>query len=265
MVTVPARARRQPPPFRRVVVSRKVSRSPRLVRITLAGAELEGLGIEEPASSVRVLLPSPGTSELVMPTWTGNEYLSADGRRPMIRTLTPRRSDPAALELDIEIVLHGAGVASGWAEAAQPGDPAAVSGPARGYTIDDEAPAFLVAGDETAIPAISQLLEALPRRTPVQVDIEIAAADGRLVLPDHPHAIVRWSTPGEAEPPGATLVAAIRGADLAPGVHVWAAGEAAAMQRIRRYLFEERALPRAQAWVRGYWKHGRAGEAPDEP
>jgi NADPH-dependent ferric siderophore reductase len=32
-------------------------------------------------------------------------------------------------------------------------------------------------------------------------------------------------------------------------------------QRIRRHLFEERGLPRPQATVRGYWKHGRAGDA----
>jgi NADPH-dependent ferric siderophore reductase len=42
---------------------------------------------------------------------------------------------------------------------------------------------------------------------------------------------------------------------------VWAAGEAAAMQRIRRHLFDEREVPRAQATVRGYWKHGRRGDA----
>jgi NADPH-dependent ferric siderophore reductase len=35
------------------------------------------------------------------------------------------------------------------------------------------------------------------------------------------------------------------------------------MQRIRRHLFEDRGLPRAAAFVRGYWKHGRAGDADD--
>jgi NADPH-dependent ferric siderophore reductase len=44
---------------------------------------------------------------------------------------------------------------------------------------------------------------------------------------------------------------------------VWVAGEAAAMQRIRRHLFEDRGLSRAQASVRGYWKHGRGGDADD--
>jgi NADPH-dependent ferric siderophore reductase len=41
---------------------------------------------------------------------------------------------------------------------------------------------------------------------------------------------------------------------------VWAAGEAAAMQRIRRHLFDEREIPRPRTWIRGYWKHGRAGD-----
>jgi NADPH-dependent ferric siderophore reductase len=41
---------------------------------------------------------------------------------------------------------------------------------------------------------------------------------------------------------------------------VWVAGEAAAVQRIRRHLFDERRIPRSQTSVRGYWKHGRAGD-----
>jgi NADPH-dependent ferric siderophore reductase len=47
-------------------------------------------------------------------------------------------------------------------------------------------------------------------------------------------------------------------------MRVWAAGEAAAVQRIRRHLFQDRQLPRAQATVRGYWKHGRSGGADDD-
>ena len=62
---------------------------------------------------------------------------------------------------------------------------------------------------------------------------------------------------------GDALFAAVRSADLEPGIRVWVAGEAAAMQSIRRHLFEDRRLPRAQASVRGYWKHGRSGDADD--
>ena len=229
-----------------------------MVRLTLTGGELEGLLVDEPAASVRLLLPSPGTNEPVIPTWKGNEFLLPDGRRPTIRTVTPRRVDPALLELDLEIVLHGSGVASQWAEAAEPGSAAAVSGPGRGYTVDRDAPAFLLAGDETAIPAISQLLEVLPATTPVEAHIEIAHPDARLALPDHPRATVAWHELPHDASPGDAFVAAIRGIDLERETLVWVAGEAAAVQRVRLDLFEERDS-RAHAVVRGYWKHGRSG------
>jgi NADPH-dependent ferric siderophore reductase len=255
------RIRREPPAFRRVAVRRSEHLSPLMVRVTLAGGELAGFTVDEPAASVRVLLPSPGADVLEIPTWAGNEFLLADGRRATIRTLTPRRADPEALELDVDVVLHDGGTASAWAAGAAAGNLAAISGPGRGYTIDREAPAFLLAGDETAIPAISQLLEALPRRTPVQVHIEIAAADARLPLPDHPGAIVDWCELPPGATPGAALVDAVLGAEIVPDARIWVAGEAAAVHRVRRHLFEERGLPRAQANVRGYWKHGRAGDS----
>jgi NADPH-dependent ferric siderophore reductase len=257
------RSRREPPRFRTVAVLRVEPRSPRLTRITLGGAELAGLTIDQPAASVRLLLPG-AEGQLVIPTWNGNEFLLPDGGRPAIRTFTPRRLDPDALELDVEIVRHGAGVASAWVAGAQPGGTAAVSGPGRGYVIDDDAPGFLLAGDETAIPAISQLLEVLPGANPVRVHLEVARPAGRLDLPGHPHSTATWHDLPPGAPAGDSLVAAVSGTDLAPGTRVWVAGEAAAMQRIRRHLFEDRRLPRAATTVRGYWKHGASGDAGDD-
>jgi NADPH-dependent ferric siderophore reductase len=258
------RTRREPPAFRRIAVRAVAPVTPRLVRVTLGGPDLDGLVVEQPAASVRLLLPAPGTSELVMPTWNGNEFLLPDGRRPAIRTLTPLRLDATTHMLELEIVVHEGGAASAWAQAAQPGDEAAISGPGRGYPIDTEAAAFLLGGDESAIPAIGQLLEALPADKPVQVRVEVAHPDARLELPKHPAASVEWHDLPAGAPAGDALVAAIAGADLPAGSRVWAAGEAAAMQRIRRHLFEERGLTRSETWIRGYWKHGRAGDADDD-
>ena len=252
--------RREPPRFREVAVQRVETRSPRLLRVTVAGPELDGLAIEQPAASVRLLLPSSDQSDLVRPSWNGNEFLLPDGRRPVIRTFTPRHFDPAALELDLEIVVHGGGAASAWAEAAQPGAPAAISGPGRGYTVDPDAEGFLLAGDETAIPAMSQLLETIPAERPVQVYVEIADPAARLPLPDHPRATVRWCELTGGAAAGDAMFAAIREAHLPDDSRVWVAGEAAAVQRIRRHLFEDRRFPRARSAVRGYWKHGRAGD-----
>jgi NADPH-dependent ferric siderophore reductase len=254
----PRRARREPPGFRPLTVRAVVPVSPRLLRITFAGRDLEGFTVEEPAASVRLLLPASASEPLVVPTWNGNEFLLPGGHRPTIRTFTPRRVDADAGELDLEAVIHGDGVASQWAARAGPGAAAAISGPGRGYAIDDEAPAFLLAGDETALPAICQLLELLPRRTPIQVHIEVGRPDARFALPVHPRAYVAWYDLAPGAPPGDALVAAVRAATLVPGERVWVAGEAAGVQRIRRYLFDEVAKPRAETTVRGYWKHGRA-------
>jgi len=234
-----------------------------MVRVTFAGPELEGLVVEQPAASVRLLLPSPGTSDLVVPAWNGNEFLLPDGRRPALRTFTPWRVDPTALELDVGIVVHGGGVASEWAQSVQPGDAVAVSGPGRGYAVDSGAPAFLVAGDETAIPAITQVIAALPAEAAVQVRVEVGHADARLELPEHAGAGVEWRVLAAGAPPGEALAAAVRDVELDADARVWVAGEAASVQAIRRYLFEERGIPRTQTAVRGYWKHGRAGDGGD--
>jgi NADPH-dependent ferric siderophore reductase len=241
------------------VVRRLEDRTPRLRRVTLSGPALAGLPEGLPAASVRLLLPHGDGVEL--PTWDGNEFRWADGTRPAIRTLTPRRTDTDGEdpELDVEIVLHGSGALSSWATAAQPGSPVAVAGTGRGYTVDPDARDVVLAGDETALAAIAVLLEALPAAARVRVLVEVADPAGRVDLPTHPGATVSWLDLPAGAPPGDALVAAVEGLDLDGAVRVWAAGEAAAVQRIRRLLFEQRGLTRSQAVVRGYWKHGRAG------
>lgn len=250
--------RREPPPFRRGTVTAVVDLSPHLRRITFQGDELEGLVIEEPAASVRLLIPSKGTDELIMAEWNGNEFLLPDGRRPLIRTFTPRRlrTDPA--ELDLDVVLHGDEGASGWAAGVGLGDPAAISGPGRGYEVDPAADPLLLLGDETAIPAIAQLLEVVPTDIRIVAHIEVARPDARIDLPEHSNATATWHDLPPGAPPGAAMASALEAEDIGPRMRVWAAGEAAGVQRIRKHL-RARDLDREHATVRGYWKVGRAG------
>ena len=260
-----ARTRREPPPLRRVAVRRVEARSPRLLRVTLAGDGLAGFEPGLPGGSVRLLLPrssqstSASPSELVLPTWNGNEYRYDDGTRPPIRTLTPLRFSPDDGELDIDVVLHGTGPLSTWAASARPGAPTAVSGPGRGYEVDADARSFLLAGDESALPALGLLVAAMPPEADVSVIVEIADASARLPFPDRPGVTVSWHEQADGAVPGDALAGAVVGAPLDGDERIWAAGEAAAMQRIRRHLFETVGIPRSRAVVRGYWKHGRAG------
>jgi NADPH-dependent ferric siderophore reductase len=238
-----------------VVVSNERVTS-RLARIRLSGSELTGLSIDAPAASVRLLIPGPGDGGLVIPAWRGNEFLRPDGSRPIIRTFTPRHLDGDTLTL--EVVLHSEGAVSRWAASAEKGEEAAISGTGRGYTIDPNAAGFLLAGDESAMPAISQLLEWLPSATPVRAIIEIADPEARTSLPSHPSASVDWVALPPEGAQGDALVASVESATIPPDWRVWAAGEAAAMYRIRKHLFGTLGLDRRHATVRGYWKHGRA-------
>lgn len=249
-------SRRPPPPFLTAELSGREWVTPRLARLVLQGQQLRSLQVPQPASSVRVLLPHPDRpDQLEIPGWDGDRFVTADRQRPPIRTLTPRHFDPERGTLAVDVVVHGDGAASRWASEAPPGAPAAVSGPARGYTLEPNATALILAGDETAIAAVSQLVESAPAVTEVSVYLETATA-ARPPLPEHPRCRVEWLSPDGAGP-GQALAERLGRVDVPEGARLWAAGEAAAMQRLRHNLLRERGVPRAQVTIRGYWKHGR--------
>jgi NADPH-dependent ferric siderophore reductase len=226
-----------------------------MLRLTFEGPGLRELVVAEPAASVRLLVPLPGTSELILPEWNGNEFLLRDGTRPALRTFTPLRVDHDRGQLDLEIVRHPGGVVSGWAERADVGDPAALSGLGAGYRLDPATVRLFVVGDETALPAISQLLETAPPAVELDVHVEVVTDEAEVELPSHPGASVTWHVVDPGRAPGATLVDAIEALHgLDAGDRVWAAGEAASMHLIRVHLFETLGAARSQATVRGYWK-----------
>jgi NADPH-dependent ferric siderophore reductase len=228
-----------------------------MLRVVLGGDELTGFAIESAASSVRLLLPPPGSETIVMPTWSGNQFELPDGSRAPIRTFTPRYFDDRSTELTLDIVLHDHGAATDWARTARPGDEVAISGPGRSEDLERSARSYLLAGDESAIPAIGQLLESIPGDRSIEVHIEIADPAARIELPVHPGATVAWHDAADGAAPGEAMVGAVMATDPLPDA-VWVAGEAAAVQRLRRHLFDERGRTRSTVTARGYWKLGRS-------
>ncbi len=228
-----------------------------MLRVVLGGDELDGFVLDSPASSVRLLLPPSGRATIEMPTWTGNQFELANGERAPIRTFTPRYFDPERLELTLDMVLHDQGAATDWARRASVGDEVAISGPGRSEPLDPSATSFLLAGDESAIPAIAQLLEWIDPAHHVDVHIEIADPSARFELPHHPNATITWHDATAGASPGASMIAAVEAIDTLPDA-VWVAGEAAAVQRLRTHLFDTRGRTRRDVTARGYWKQGRS-------
>ena len=223
---------------RRVQVARVEQLSPRMRRITFAGDELAGFTSAAPDDHVKLFFPSGA-----------------------VRDYTPRRFDPQRCELAIEFVIHGDGPASTWAEQAAPGQWINVGGPRGSLLTPDDYDTYLLAGDETALPAIARALEEMQPGVRASVLIEVADANEERYLPTAANAAITWLHRDGAPAGTSTLLEqTLKDLTLPDGdTHAWLAGEIETVRRLRRYLTEEEGLARDQIRAAGYWRIGDAG------
>ncbi|WP_406031044.1 siderophore-interacting protein [Nocardioides sp. NBC_00163] len=189
----------------------------------------------------------------------------------VVRTYTALNPSVEDGTLDIDFVVHGTeGYAGPWAAAAKPGDTLAARGPGGAYSPDPEADWHLIAGDETALPAIRAALAALPSDARGYAVIDIPAPGHEQPLDHRTGVEVTWLVTGghthhaaeDAEGHEQPLVTAIRDLKWLDGrVHAFVHGEAAVtMHGIRPYLLKERGVPKADLSISGYWRRGRTEE-----
>ncbi|MET0264684.1 MAG: siderophore-interacting protein [Duganella sp.] len=174
------------------------------------------------------------------------------GERVM-RDFTPRHYDRAARQLTLEFALHPEGHASDWARQVSAGQAAVIAGPRGSMIIPTDYEWQLLAGDDTALPAIRRRLEELPAGVAVQVLVTGAAASA---LNYDSAASVQL----QIVPDAAALVDALRALTLPAGDgFVWFAGEAAVARQVRDIVFVEKGFAREAARISAYWKQGALG------
>jgi NADPH-dependent ferric siderophore reductase len=252
--------RRPPVRLWRVPVHRIERVTPRMARVTVAGAELAdfpGAGTDQNVMLYfypdAVRLPEPLTLESARAMWSRV--------RPMTRTYTVRRHDPRAGEIDFDFVLHGShGLAAGWAERARPGDLLIFVGPSPAYRPAADVDGYLLAGDETALPAIAAILRELPATARARVLVEVADAAEEQPLPTRAAAEVTWLH-RDGRPTGGTdlLERTVRDAALPARAEAWVAGERSAVLAVRRHLLGERGFDRHRVRPTTYWRLGQSG------
>jgi len=255
--------------LRAVEVVRVTDLTPGMRRITLGGAELRAFtsanGFPQPVFSstgfddyIRLVFRYPGQAEPVLPVQTEKGVDLPRNPRPLTRVYTVRRWDPEAGELDVDFVKHGIGVGTTWAYRAQPGDRIHFFGPSASHGLVQDADWLLVAGDDTAIPAIARLLEELPEDARAQIFIEIAEPAHRLELRQLPQVEVTWLVRDGAAAGTTTLLTdAVRACAWWDGrVFAWFAAEHTAVRDLRRHLVEERGVPKGDIEFTGYWRRG---------
>lgn len=209
----------------------------------------------------RVVLGGPGLADFRAGEFTDHyvklRFPEPGAERPRTRTYTVRRWDEEARELTLDVVVHGdEGVAGPWAANARPGDEIELGGPGGAYAPDPTADWHLMAGDESALPAIAASVERLAAGARAHVFVEVAGRAEEQKLDTVADVDVRWLHRGEARV-GALLVPEVGALAFPPGdVQAFVHGEAGFVKELRRLLLVERGVSRQRVSISGYWRLG---------
>ncbi|WP_034592335.1 siderophore-interacting protein [Hamadaea tsunoensis] len=280
-------------PFRFFTTTvREVRRlSPGFTRVTLTGPDLHRCADNGYDQRVKVILPLPGGGFTInqTPSWYADWRALDPAQRNVIRTYTLRSVRPSAAEVDIDFAVHGdTGPASAWALSACAGDELLLLAPNADFDGDPGGVEFrlpaprtpiLLAGDETAVPAIASILERLPPSSIGEAFLEVPSADDALRLDAPAGFTVTWlprpssfvdavvaaalrllphATPDTVEPDDDEPLWEVPSAAATAPVYAWIAGESSVVRDLRRRLVGEVGLPKSAVAFMGYWRQGLA-------
>ncbi|HTX49489.1 MAG TPA: siderophore-interacting protein [Caulobacteraceae bacterium] len=232
---LPVRLARQAWPLV-VVGSRELT--PAMRRVSLVGETLAGFDYR-PGQDLVLSLPS----------------LAGVARRHY----TIRGFDREELRLDVDVLVHGAGPGSRWAETAKIGDPVLAEGP-RGRTfVNQRADWHLFTGDETALPGIAAMIETLPSRAQAFAIIEVEGREEEQPLPSQARLEAFWLHRRGSAAPSVALIDALSAFQFPAGVgQAYVIGETSTVRAQRQGLIA-RGFPKEQICAEGYWRPGRIG------
>lgn len=212
----------------RTTVTDVVVLSRHFIRVTLTAEDLRHFSTGGLDQRIKIFLPRAdggvpdiGLFDEPRPATMQWYYAWRDldeAERNPIRTYTARAIRPEQREIDIDFVVHGTGgPASAWVSGARAGDELIVIGPdARaeqsGSGIEwnpGTAAEVLLAGDETATPAICAILESLPEGVGGEAYLEVPGADDFMEVETRSGVQIHWLG-RDGAPLGEQLTAAVQ-------------------------------------------------------
>ncbi|MEO0393159.1 MAG: siderophore-interacting protein [Pseudomonadota bacterium] len=242
--------------MKRIITTLTVIRSeritPNMIRVTFGGPELADIPLGCEGAHCKLMIPEIGQSR--------ENFVAqmADGPTPTRRTYTIRhvRHDPH--EIDIDFVAHGDnGPASAWAHRAEAGSFCGFSGPGKIKLTEFYADWYLVSADMSALPVAAATLEAMPRDAKGLALIEITSDEDRQSIDAPPGVELRWILHSDPHQHSDAPEQILRDMHWPEGtVQTCIAGESGAIRSLRAYLHNEKALPKQDTYISGYWKIG---------
>lgn len=237
--------------FRRARLAERDWLTPAYVRVRLESEEFADFGSAGSDDHIRVFFPDadPATVE-------------------QLRAAPNREYTPLAWGenwLDVEFAIHGdpavgtAGVAAAWAATAPIGAVAGVGGPRGSKVLDGRPDAWLLAGDETAVPAMRRFAGLMDADAIGRIYVEVTDVAHELPIAAPAGVVVEQVHRGGTAP-GAALASrlqALSAADRPAGdILGFIAAEQSIVKPGRELLLERWGVPAEQMIVKGYWKRG---------
>jgi len=247
---------RLPLRLRHVQVRSSQRLTPHMQRIIVTGAELVDFQSPSPDDHIKLLFPN-SQGEFILPELGENGIIWPKDAEPSpARDYTPRHFDAEKCELVLDFVLHGHGVASSWAQNAQPGDALVIGGPRGSRLLAVDYDNYVLIGDETALPAIARSLEELPAQAHTEVLIEVPEASDCQTLRTATHMNLTWLYRNGADAANSTLLEnALHNLPTLKGdTFYWIASESTRARNMRLFLQEQKQVNKEWIHATGYWK-----------
>jgi NADPH-dependent ferric siderophore reductase len=249
------------PNFREATVVRAEDVTPHMRRVILRCEDVSpfiGAGMH-----VRLLLPPEGRT----PVWP---TMGEDGRLDWptgdnelaVRVYTIRFVDTERHELWIDFLQHPMPdvptPGADFARDARPGQLIGMLGPGGGNM--PAAKSMILAGDESALPAIARIVKEAPRGTCMQVMVEVEDEREEQPMPTEGEIEIRWLhrrtySPLERSPLVQSTLAAIEASG--PETFVWVACEKDDLRIVRNAL-KARGHDRKRMYAAWYWERAKA-------
>lgn len=286
--------------LQRFAVIRTLRLSPSFLRVTFGGEAVADTAMWGPDQRVKLYVPTNANycPSLPIQNWNMAWQQLAEGDRPARRSYTIKALRHDKGEMDIDFVLHGdEGPASAWASRVQVGDVIEIAAPNRHFigrrvgfewAPPDNVEHVLLYGDETALPAISNILGVLMdanTSSSVSTFVSVPSMEDGLAATPVAHQI-RWLARDKPGTKRADLLKALQANDIpklsplrhlalvhrapdaneriwaperaeAGDTYVWAAAEAGLVKASREALQTKAGLDKRQSSLMGYWYEGR--------
>lgn len=243
--------RTHPVVLRHLAVSRVQDLSPSVRRVTLTGSDLGGFerdGLshppfrsDSPDDHIKLFLARDGSTDdaVKLPVQAAGHLVWPKDHSITDRDYTVRRFDPGSGELDVEFFLHGQGPAAAWAAAATPGSTISIAGP-RTSMVAPVCAHLVLAGDETALPAIGRWIDEAAPSTSITAVIEVESAAHHVPLRRSEGTLdITWCHRSDRERCDAALRLL---PDFDDDVYVFVAGEFSMVAAARTHLKNDREL-----------------------